>query len=50
MMRKTKEASGVLLATMLALVGFWTGWTEAVLGWALGHLTDLLLKGSVCRV
>lgn len=44
MMRKTKEASGALLATMLvlALVGFWTGWTEAVAAWVLGNIVDLI--------
>ena len=43
-MRKTKEASGALLATMLvlSLVGMWTGWTEVVAAWALGHIVDLI--------
>ena len=43
-MRKTKEASGALLAIalVLALVGFWTGWTGAISGWAAGHAADLI--------
>ena len=43
-MRKTKEASWTLLATMLvlSLVGMWTGWTEVVAAWVLGHIVDLI--------
>ena len=43
-MRKTKEASGAFLAIalVLSLVGMWTGWTEAVAAWALGHIVDLI--------
>ena len=43
-MRKTKEASWTLLATMLVLsaVGLWTGWTEVVAAWAFGHIIDLI--------
>ena len=43
-MRKTKEASWTLLATMLvlSLVGMWTGWTGAISGWAAGHAADLI--------
>ena len=43
-MRKTKEASGAFLAVglVLSLVGMWTGWTEAVAAWVLGHIVDLI--------
>lgn len=43
-MRKTKEASGVMLAIALVLsaVGLWTGWTGAISGWAAGHLVELI--------
>ena len=43
-MRKTKEASWTLLAIMLvlALVGMWTGGTEAVAAWVGGHIRDLI--------
>lgn len=43
-MRKTKEASGALLAIglVLSLVGLWTGWTEAVAAWVAGHIVDLI--------
>ena len=43
-MRKTKEASGALLAIglVLSLVGLWTGWTELVAAWVANHLIDLI--------
>ena len=43
-MRKTKEASGAMLAIglLLSLVGLWTGWTEAVVAWVAGHVIDLI--------
>ena len=43
-MRKTKQASGAFLAIglVLSLVGMWTGWTEAVAAWVLGHIVDLI--------
>ena len=28
-----------------ALVGLWTGWTQAILGWALTNLAEQLLPG-----
>ena len=46
-MRNTKGLLlGVLLgvsAFVLALVGLWTGWTEAILAWGLGLVHDLLV-------
>ena len=43
-MRKTKEASWALVATMLvlSLVGMWTGWTEVVAAWVAGYIRDLI--------
>ena len=43
-MRRTKEVSGAVLALLLvlALVDRWTGWPQDVLGWAAGHLRDLI--------
>ena len=43
-MRKTKEVSWTLLATMLvlAVVGLWTGWTEVVAAWVAGYIIDLI--------
>ena len=32
-------------AFVAALVGFWTGWTQAILGWALTNLAEQLLPG-----
>ena len=37
---------GALLVLVLALVGLWTGWTEAIFGWMFGHLADAII-GSV---
>ena len=44
MMRKTKGPSWTVLAIMLvlALAGYWTGWTEDVATWGLGHVRDLI--------
>ena len=43
-MRKTKEASGALLAIglVLALVEMRTGWAGAVAAWVGGHIIDLI--------
>ena len=43
-MRKTKEASWTLLAIglVLWLVGMRTGWTEAISGWAAGHIVEMI--------
>ena len=43
-MRKTKEASWTLLAIglVLSLVGMRTGWTEAISGWAAGHIVEMI--------
>ena len=38
--------SGALLMLVLALVGLWTGWAAAILGWVFGHLADAII-GSV---
>ena len=37
---------GALLVLVLALVGLWTGWTEAIFGWVFGHVGDAII-GSV---
>ena len=37
---------GALVMLVLVLVGMWTGWTEAILGWVFGHLADVVI-GSV---
>ena len=37
---------GALLVLVVALVGLWTGWIEAVLVWVAGHLGDAI-TGSV---
>ena len=43
-MKTRGTSSGLLLPLVLALVllGHWTGWTEAILTWASGHLGDLI--------
>lgn len=46
-MAKTRGTlPGALMVLALALVGLWTGWTEAVLLWVIGHLGDAI-AGSV---
>ena len=32
-------------AFVAALVGLWTGWTQAILGWGINSLAELLLPG-----
>ena len=32
-------------ALVVALVGLWTGWTAALLGWVLTNLAEILLPG-----
>ena len=43
-MRNTRGPSWTVLSVglVLALAGHWTGWTEDVATWALGHIGDLI--------
>ena len=42
-MAKTRRTlPGTLLVLVLALIGLWTGWTEAMLVWVIGHLGDAI--------
>ena len=52
MARTTGLLSVVWIGTLLfapafvaALLWLWTGWTQAILGWAINNLAELLLPG-----